>query len=380
MKTFGKIITLALIIIAVTSCGKPDKKAQLEKLIKQRDKLTEQIATLEKELKNTGSDSLKIKSTDVLVTEITPATFDHFLEVQGKVDGEQNVGVMPQVPGLVTSVYVKEGSPVRIGQTLAQLDDALPRQQLTTLQQGLDFATTMFEKQKGLWEQGIGTEVQYLQAKNQKESLEKQIATVQEQIAMYKIKSPINGTVEEVNLKVGQMASAGVLPSFRVVNFSSVKVYADIAESYAPKVKAGNKAIIYFPDYKKEIPATVNFSSKYINPTNRTFQIEARLAPGSLDYRANMIASVRINDYHAEKAVVLPVNAIKETVQGKFVYVAVTENGKTIARKRNIEIGQTYNGMAEVISGLSEGDKVITTGQNGLTEGQPVKISSPVSE
>lgn len=380
MKTFGKIITLALIIIAVTSCGKPDKKAQLEKLIKQRDKLTEQIATLEKELKNTGSDSLKVKSTDVLVTEITPATFDHFLEVQGKVDGEQNVGVMPQVPGLVTSVYVKEGSPVRIGQTLAQLDDALPRQQLTTLQQGLDFATTMFEKQKGLWEQGIGTEVQFLQAKNQKESLEKQIATVQEQIAMYKIKSPINGTVEEVNLKVGQMASAGVLPSFRVVNFSSVKVYADIAESYAPKVKAGNKAIIYFPDYKKEIPATVNFSSKYINPTNRTFQIEARLAPGSLDYRANMIASVRINDYHAEKAVVLPVNAIKETVQGKFVYVAVTENGKTIARKRNIEIGQTYNGMAEVISGLSEGDKVITTGQNGLTEGQPVKISSPVSE
>ena len=197
---------------------------------------------------------------------------------------------------------------------------------------------------------------------------------------MYKIKSPINGTVEEVNLKVGQMAAAGVLPSFRVVNFSSVKVYADIAESYAPKVKAGNKAIIYFPDYKKEIPATVNFSSRYINPTNRTFQIEARLAPGSLDYRANMIALVRINDYHAEKAVVLPVNAIKETVQGKFVFVAETVNGKTVARKKSIEVGQTYNGMAEVISGLSEGDKVITTGQNGLTEGQAVTISSPVTE
>lgn len=380
MKTFGKFITLAVIIIAVASCGKPDKKAQLEKLIKQRDKLIEQITTLENELKASGADSVNIKSTDVFVTDITLTPFDHFLEVQGKVDGEQNVAVMPQAPGIVTSVYVKEGSAVRTGQILAQLDDALPRQQLLSLQQSLDFATTMFEKQKGLWEQGIGTEVQYLQAKNLKETYEKQIGTVQEQISMYKIKSPINGTVEEVNLKVGQMASAGVLPSFRVVNFSTVKVYADIAESYAPKVKAGNKAIIFFPDYKKEIPATVNFSSKYINPTNRTFQIEARLAPGSLDYRANMIASVRINDYHSEKAVVLPVNAIKETVQGKFVYLAVTENGKTIARKRNIEIGQTYNGMAEVISGLAEGDKVITTGQNGLTEGQPISISSPVNE
>lgn len=380
MKTFGKLITLAIIITAVTSCGKPDKKAQLDKLIKQRDKLTEQIAALEKELKSSGADSSKVKSTDILVTDITLTPFDHFLEVQGKVDGEQNVAVMPQAPGVVTAVYVREGSPVRIGQTLAQLDDALPRQQLITMQQGLDFATTMFEKQKGLWEQGIGTEVQYLQAKNQKESLEKQIATVQEQISMYKIKSPINGTVEEVNLKVGQMAAAGVLPSFRVVNFSSVKVYADIAESYAPKVKAGNKAIIFFPDYKKEIPATVNFSSRYINPTNRTFQIEARLAPGSLEYRANMIALVRINDYHAEKAVVLPVNAIKETVQGKFVFVAETVNGKTVARKKSVEVGQTYNGMAEVISGLAEGDKVITTGQNGLTEGQSVAISSPVTE
>ncbi|MGE5356106.1 MAG: efflux RND transporter periplasmic adaptor subunit [Deltaproteobacteria bacterium] len=380
MKNVNILLSLILFGLVLGSCGKPDKAKQLENLKKQRDDISAQIKQLESELNPADTAKKEMVTTDVLTTELKTQVFDHFIEVQGKVDGEQNVGIAPQMPGIVTSVFVKEGSMVTKGQVLAQLDDNVLRQQLKTIEQQLSFATDLYNKQKSLWDQQIGTEVQYLSAKNQKESLEKNIAAMKEQLQMYKIKSPINGSVEEVNIKVGQMAAAGVLPSFRVVNFSSVKVVADIAEAYAPKVKSGNKAVIYFPDYDTEIPAVIRFSSKFINPTNRTFQAEVKLGKSKIDYRANMIAIMKINDYHNPKAFVLPVNAIKESTGGQYVYIAEGKGDKTIAKKTMIETGQTYNGMAEVTKGLKQGDRVITTGQNNLSDGQVVNISQPVIE
>lgn len=380
MKTINRIMTLMLASLIIISCGQADKKTQLENLKKQQDELTAQIRKLESELTLTDTIKKEIKSTEVLVTELKSTSFDHFIEVQGKVDGEQNVGISPQMPGIVTAVYVKEGSMVTKGQVLAQLDDNVLRQQLRTIEQQLSFATDLYEKQKSLWNQQIGTEVQYLSAKNQKESLEKNISAMKEQLQMYKIKSLINGSVEEVNIKIGQMAAAGVLPAFRVVNFATVKVLADIAEAYAPKVKSGNKAIVYFPDYDTEIPATIRFSSKFINPTNRTFQAEVKIGKSKVDYRANMIAIIKINDYHNPKAFVLPVNAIKESIDGKYVYVAESKGDKTVAKRIGVEIGQTYNGVAEILKGLKQGDKIITTGQNNLADGQIININKPMTE
>jgi len=225
-----------------------------------------------------------------------------------------------------------------------------------------------------LWDKQIGSELQYLQAKNNKESLEANLAALNDQIEMTRIKSPINGSVEEVNLKVGQMSQPG-MPAVRVVNFNSAKVIAEIAEAYAPKVKPGNKVIVSFPDFNENIETKINFTSKYINPVNRTFQAEVRLGPGKVDYRANMLAVVKINDYNNPKAIVFPVSVVRESSNGKYVYVVSDENGKTVARRREVTLGTTYNGLVEIASGLAAGDKVITTGYNNLTDGQLVAAS-----
>jgi RND family efflux transporter MFP subunit len=374
MKT--KILNISLILsflIFVAACSSTvDKKAELDKLKKQHDQIADQIKKLESELKVT--DSTSIKFTDVMVTEVQPSEFNHYIEVQGKVDGQDNVAVAPQMPGVVTAVYVKEGDAVRKGQVLAQLDDNVIQQQIAGVKQQLDFATNLFVKQKSLWDQQIGSEIQYLSAKNNKETFEKNLATLHQQVEMYKIKAPINGTIEEVGVKVGQMASAGATPVFRVVNFSSVKIVADIAEVYAPKVKVGNEVLVFFPDFNQEIKSKINFSSKYINPSNRSFQVEIRLGASKIEYRANMIAVVKINDYRNLKALVLPVNLVKDSPDGKYLYVAREEAGKTVAHKQKVELGQTYNGLAEITSGLQVGDKIISTGFNSLVEGQPLSI------
>ena len=331
-------LSLSLIIVFAACSNTLDKKAELDKLKKQHDQIAEQIKKLESELK--VNDSTSIKYADVLVTDVEPSEFNHYIEVQGKVDGQDNIAVAPQMPGVVTAVYIKEGDAVRKGQVLAQLDDNVIQQQIVGLKQQLDFATNLYQKQKSLWDQKIGSEVQYLTAKNTKESLEKNIATQQQQVEMYKIKAPINGTIEEVGVKVGQMAAAGATPVFRVVNFSSVKIMADIAEVYAPKVKVGNEVLVLFPDFNEEMKSKINFSSKYINPSNRSFQIEIHLGSSKVDYRANMIAVVKINDYRNTKALVLPVNIIKESADVKYLFIAREEAGKTVARKQKVELGQ----------------------------------------
>jgi RND family efflux transporter MFP subunit len=374
MKTINKSILFLLLVVLAAACSKPaDKKTELANLKKQRDELTVKIKTLETELQ--VSDTNKVsKVTSVSVTEAKVAEFSHFLEVQGKVDGEDNIAVSAQMAGAITSVFVKEGDQVRKGQVLAQIDNSIIQQQIASTKQQLDFATNLYMKQKALWDQQIGSEVQYLTAKNNKENLEKAIATLNDQLEMTRIKSPINGSVEEVNLKVGQMASPG-LPAVRVVNFASVKVVAEIAEAYAPKVKPGNKVIVFFPDFNTEVVSQIRFTSKYINPINRTFISEVRLGPSKVEYRANMMAVVKINDYRNPSAFSLPVTLIRDSQSGKFIYVAKEENGKLVARRLIITVGSTYNGLAEITSGIAAGDKIITTGFNSLIDGELIQVN-----
>ncbi|HOW30254.1 MAG TPA: efflux RND transporter periplasmic adaptor subunit [Bacteroidales bacterium] len=374
MKTLYKSIAIVTLSAFVAACGsKPtDNKEKLESLRKQYAELGQQIKKLEAELNLTDSTTVKYK--DVVITEVQPGEFNHYIEVQGKVDGEDNTAVSAEMSGAVIQVYVKEGDRVARGQTLAQLDNGVMQKQIDAVKQQLDFATTVYEKQKKLWDQKIGSEIQFLTAKNNKETLEKNLATINNQLSMTRIKSPINGTVEEVNLKVGQMAMPGA-PAFRVVNFSNAKIMADIAEVYAAKVKTGNTVKIFFPDFNKEVNSSVRFSSKYINPVNRTFTVEMRLGPtAGVDYRANMLAVVKINDYSRKDAVSLPLNLIQDSQEGKYVYIAVEENGKIKARRQKVELGQNYNGLTEIVTGLKKGDKVITTGYNSLVEGELLKV------
>lgn len=374
MKAINKIVIFSALVIFAAACGNTtDKKSELEMLKKQRDELSAKIKTMEEELKISDTVSNE-KLVDVAVTEASLTEFNHYIEVQGKVDGEDNIAVSSQMAGVLVAVYVKEGNAVKKGQVLAQLDNNVLKQQVENIKTQLSFATNIYNKQKALWDKQIGSEVQYLTAKNNKESLESNLAAMNDQLEMTKIKSPINGTVEEVNLKVGQMASPG-LPAVRVVNFSSAKVVAEIAEAYAPKIKPGDKVLVSFPDFNTEISTKVHFTSKYINPVNRTFLTEVKLGPGKVEYRANMIAVVKINDYSNPSTVVIPVSLVRESASGKYIFVSKVENGKMVARRQVVVIGNTYNGMAEITQGITEGDKIITTGYNSLVDGQLIRVN-----
>jgi len=361
------LLTIGLFIL---SCGSPDKKTRLDELKKEHDKISEEIKKLEEQIAAEGG-TKKENFVQIAIQEAKPDTFCHYIEVQGKVDGDENVSVTSQMTGIVTKIFVKEGEAVKKGQILAQLDDQVMRQTMEEVNTQLVFATNLFNKQQALWDQKIGTEVQYLTAKTNKESLENRKKTLQDQIGLSKVISPISGTIEEIPIKIGQAMVPG-LTAFRVVNFASIKVMADVAETYSSKIHVGNEVLISFPDYDKDIVSKVSFTSRFINPINRTFQVEVRLSSKEVEFRANMIAVIKIKDYENKNAFALPVNIITTENSIKYVYVAESKNGKMVAVKKIVTTGQSYNGKVEIIEGIKTNDKVITAGYQGLEDGKPV--------
>ncbi|MDP4281577.1 MAG: efflux RND transporter periplasmic adaptor subunit [Bacteroidota bacterium] len=358
-----------VVLLFLAGCGTRDKKARLEKLKKERDRIAIEIQKLEKDIYPLGIAS----AYPVRVESLTKRPFVHYIEVQGKVDGNENIGVSPQTVGVVTHILVTEGDFVKKGHVLAELDADVLKRSLKELETQLNFATDLYQKQKNLWDQKIGSEVQYLTAKNNMEALQNKIATVNDQIKMSSIISPIDGTVEEIPIKVGQMASAGV-PAFRIINFSKAKAVAEVGESYSSSIKTGDEVKIFLPDLNVEHTEKVTFSSKYINPTNRTFTVEAALPSDNEVYRANMIAVVRIRDYSKSSVIAVPQNFIQSSKnEGDYIFLAKEENGKKVARKAFIKPGITYNGLTEILSGLNEGDLLITSGYKDIYEGQSIR-------
>lgn len=371
MKKYLFVIVLTLIAVA---CGEKDPKARLEKLMAQREKLDAQISELRRQIGETDT-TLRLPAVAVAVTEIQPREFKNYIEVQGKVDADENTEAVPQSPGVVEAIYVKEGDRVSKGQVLAELDTKVLRQSLEELKVQLDYATSLYNKQKALWDKNIGSEVQYLTAKNQKEALERRMATLKDQIEMAKIKAPVSGTVESVPFKVGQMISPGAPgSSIRVINMSSAKVVAELSEKYAPLVKTGAEVLITIPDLGTETRSKIRFASRFIDPNNRTFRVEAGLGSAAAEYRANMVVVMKINDYTNLQAFILPLNAVQKSASGDFVWVARPDGQGHVASARQVKLGRVYNGMVEIEQGLNAGDRVIVNGYSGLKEGQPVKF------
>jgi RND family efflux transporter MFP subunit len=266
------------------------------------------------------------------------------------------------------------GQHVVKGQVLAQIDDQQYKSQLEGLETQYKFTSDMFDKQKRLWDQKIGSEVQYLQSKTTKESLERQIASLKQQTDKFKIKSPIEGTIEECNIKVGGVVSPDPrLAAYRVVEFKNLKVTAEVSEAYSSKVQIGDKLIVSFPDVNKQLETEVTFVSKYINAVNRTFLIETKVT-NVPDLKANMIAIIQINDYHSDKSVLIPMNIIQTDLNGSYVYVIRPKDKFSMAVKQPVVIGTSYNGVAEIVNGLAVGDKVISVGFQELIDGQYVRF------
>ncbi len=288
------------------------------------------------------------------------------------VESEDNILVSAEAMGVITSVLVKEGQRVQRGQVLAQIENKITLRSIEEVKSGLQLATTIYEKQKNLWDQKIGTEVQFLQAKNNKEGLEKRLATLNEQLDMARIKTPINGTIEQVNVKIGENAAPGA-PAFRVINTTDLKIVASVSEAYVTSIKNGDKVKVSFPALNKEIDARVTFVGRNINPLSRSFPVEIDL-PSLADLRPSMTAVLRVIFNTEEEALCVPINVVQEINGKKIVYVAEMDGQQLVARRKEIEVGGVYDNLAEVKSGLKQGDKVITVGYQGLNDGEFVKI------
>ena len=369
MNSILKATTLSFILLA--ACSAPDKKSELEALKKQRDGLNEKITMLESELNKEGADSSTTKISLVEINKLKANPFLTYIDVQGKVDADENISISSEIPGTVTRIHAKVGNEVSAGDVLAETDARAILQSISDLQTNLDLANQLFEKQKSLWDQKIGTEIQFLQAKTTKESLEKKMATLQEQYRMTKIISPISGTIDAVDIKVGQAIAPGV-PAIRVINFSNLKVKAELAEIYAGRVKKGDKVKIYFADMNDSIESTINFAARSISNISRTFMVEV-LLDNKKSYHPNMVAKLKINDYVSSQPMIsVPVKLLQNGMDGeKFVYVA---NGDK-AEKRVIAVGKEYSGMMEILSGLKEGDQLILKGYDSINEGDKISYT-----
>lgn len=367
----SKYFILPLVTLVLAACGggegKPEEQIQKKK--QEIAKLQQEIKELEK--KTSGSDTA-VKMKTVTIAAVEDTLFEHYIDVQGAVDARENVDVSPQVPGVIRSILVREGQAVSRGQALAQLDDVVIRAGIAELQTQIDLAKTLFERQANLWKQKIGSEVQYLNAKTNVEGLERKMATMKEQLAQTRIVSPINGTVDAVIAKLGDAASPG-MAAFRVVNSSNLRVLANVAESFAGKIKTGDDVIINFPDINKQIRTKIGFAAKVIDPVSRTIKVEVPLK-GSAEIRPNMTAQLRIVDYRAKDAIVVPVRVIQYSLGKPYVITVKGSGNKLQAVRKDVELGRTYNDQAEIKSGLEAGDRIITAGFQGLNDNDLVKL------
>ena len=376
MKNIFNIAFVALFLVACGGNSSLDqKKKELEKLKQEEKTVQGKIKALEAEIAKLDTSKKSDENLEIAVTPVKSELFKTYIDIQGRVDADENVSLSTQMPGLITRINVKPGDQVSKGQVLAETDINALMQQISDLETNLALAKQAYTKQQNLWKQNIGTEMQYLQAKTTKESLEKKLSAMNEQVRMSKIISPISGTVDAVNIKIAQSVAPG-MPAINVVNFNNLKVKADLAESYSSRVKTGNTVQIYFPDINDSITAKINYAARAINPMTRTFAIDVLLPSGS-KYHPNMVAKLKINDYQSAKPVItVPVKFIQK--DGAESYVLVEENGMAV--KKAVSIAKEYNGIAELKSGLVEGDKVITEGYDLISAGDKVKIKTTDSE
>jgi membrane fusion protein (multidrug efflux system) len=369
------LLGMGLILVA---CGPGNDEARLARLEKERDALTEEIERLKQEIAQKARPGVKQeKLMNVEISRVEKGRFQHFVQVQGTVESDNNVLVAPQSSGIVKKIYVSVGNKVTKGLLLAELDGSILESSIAEVENGLKLAETIFERQKRLWDKNIGSEIEFLQAKNNKEGLEKRLATLKEQYKMTKIFAPLSGTVDEIFIKEGEMAVVG-MGAVRVVQLSNLKIRVDLSEVYISRIKKNDLVHVNIPVLGREFDLYVDAVSQVIDPQNRTFQIEMKIPNSEGGIKPNMLSVLTINDYTDDEALIVPLNIIQETGQEKFVFVAEQINGDWTARRRSVKTGISYGDRAEVFSGLQEGEYVVTFGYQNLADGQKLAVVSDI--
>ncbi|NNF82809.1 MAG: efflux RND transporter periplasmic adaptor subunit [Flavobacteriaceae bacterium] len=319
-----------------------------------------------------------LKKVPLITTfKVKDTLFNHYLELQGSVKTKQNLVIYPEYSGILTKVYVREGQAVYKGQALAKIDDGGLGQQLAQLEIQADLAKTTFERQKRLWDQNIGSEIQFLQAKSNYEAQQKAINQIKQQIAKTVVKAPFSGTIDDVITEQGSVVVPGQSPLMRIVNLNDMYIETDVPESYITSVTPGRSVLVEFPILGSSHSGKIRQSGNFINPANRTFKIEVAVPNQDNTIKPNLTAKLKINDYTNDAALLVPLSIISENAEGQqYIYVVKDINNKNegVAERVIIETGLAQNDLVEVISGIENGTEIIEEGARSVKDGQTVSI------
>lgn len=399
MRNIFKLTLIVSLVVLLAACGSSSKeknggidemKSKLEKLKKEKNGLDLQIRQVEEQLAKADPSSVQTQKL-ISVDTLRIQDFTHFIELQGKIDADNVAYVSPAGQGgVVKAVYVQSGSRVSKGQVILKLDDALARQAVIGAQQQagvlkarLAQAQTVYERRQNLWKQNIGTEIEVINAKAEVDALqsqlrgaESQVRMAQEQLDQSNVRAQISGVIDQVNIKVGEFFSpqsaADPRSGIKIVNNSSIKIVTEVPENYAARIKKGDRVEVVVPESgKPAYKSAISVVGAAVNPTTRSFTTEAKL-PSDPVLKPNQLATMKILDYQSKAAVTVPINVVQSDEKGKYVYIAEKSGNKTIARKKTVIVGESYNGVMEIKSGLAGGDLIITEGYQTVYDGQVV--------
>ena len=373
-----KRITIIVIGLFIMACGSQEQgDAHLQQLRAEKDSLLQAKAEIDNRLKeinkSIGEESEGNSLMQVTTKKVNKGDFNHYLEVYGNIESAQNVLIYPEAVGVITSIDVEEGQTVKKGQSLGSIDAEVLKSNLKEVETNLELATTIYEKQKRLNEKGIGSEVDYLNAKNRKESLESTRQTIITQIKMSEIKAPFSGIVDEIFPKEGEMGSMQ-MPFLRLVNLENIYVKADVSEEYLRNIKVGTEAIVEISSLDTSVVAKVNQVGQFINPNNRTFKVRIELENDIVQLKPNLLTKIMIKDFEMkDNAITIPSRMLQQTPDGKD-YVMLFKDG--VVEKRMVKMGISYQAMTLITEGLSDGDVLIDKGARSVNDGQNVAVAS----
>lgn len=381
------LLTLSLLFLV--SCGNDTqsvddviKSGDIKAIKAKRADLNQQQRDIKSDLEKLDhyiSSQEKQDRPVLITTEVLKDTlFKHYVEVQGNVDTDQNLVLNGEFSGVLTEVYVKEGQQVTKGQRLAKIDDGGLSSQVAQQETQLALAKTTFERQERLWNQNIGSEIQYLQAKTNYEAAQNAVNQMRSQLAKTVITAPFSGIVDDVIADPGQLIVPGQTPVIRLVNLSKMYVKASVPETYLTNIKKGSQVIVNLSSIQEEFVGTVSQVSNFINPANRSFEIQVDIPNKSGMVKPNLIATVKVNDYQADEAIVIPENILQENSVGDMIAYVYKPVNDTIGEAKRIvvETGRSYGNRVEIASGLKKGDTIIVEGSKNLREGQKVIIKN----
>ena len=377
-----QIFSLLIAATLVVSCGQKDNNQTVDQLIaaKNNKELQARKALIQADLAKIEAAlaTLNVRKEEALVSVATlkDTMFNHYLDIQGSVETKENILIQPEMPGTLVALNVKAGQRVSKGQLLARVDDGGSSQQVASLETQYQLAKTTFERQKNLWSQKIGSEIQYLQAQTQMLSLQRSVAQAKAMLSKTEIRAPFSGTIDEVFVERGQVVSAGPQGLMRIVNLNNMYVSTSIPESYIGKLKVGTQVDVFLTSLNKNYKGKVRQIGNFINPNNRSFGIEVSIPNPENLLRPNQVAKLKVIDYTVKNAIVVPSNVIQEDGKGnQFVFVASNSNGKTAtAKKAMVTIGKSSDNVTEILSGLSANDIIVIEGVNTISEGMKLNF------